>query len=110
MAYFIKNFLKDRTFRTKMESNYSETKRQEEGVPQGSVLSCCLFSLAINNIITCLPANIKCSLYVDDFMIYALSKYLPSLERRLHHAVNSVYLDHKSRFLYFTEQNGSSSF
>ena len=40
---------------------------QEEGVPQGSILSVTLFSLKINSIVGCLIQDIECSLYVDDF-------------------------------------------
>ena len=57
-------------------------------MPQGSVLSCCLFTLAIDGITADLPECVKCSLYVDDLMIYTTSSYLPSAERRLQRAIN----------------------
>ena len=47
-------------------------------------------ALAINGITTCLPDGVKCSLYVDDFMIYAASGYLPAIESRLQIAINSI--------------------
>ena len=90
LAYFIVNFLRNRQFRVKVVNTYSSVHLQEEGVPQGSVLSCCLFALAINEITTCLPHGVKCSLYVDDFMIYAASRYLPAIERRLQIAINNI--------------------
>jgi len=90
MANFIMNFLNDRNFCTKVGQSISTVHQQEEGVPQGSVLSCALFALAVDNITRDLPRDVKCSLYVDDFMIYSSSKYLPTLERRLQLAVNTV--------------------
>lgn len=90
MALFIQNFLTDRTFQTKVGRKLSAVHDQEEGVPQGSVLSCYLFILAIDEIVNCLPHGTKCSLYVDDFMVYASSHHLPALERRLQLAVNNV--------------------
>ncbi|KAA0201988.1 hypothetical protein HAZT_HAZT007569, partial [Hyalella azteca] len=63
---------------------------QEEGVPQGSVFSCTLFALAINNILRQLPTAVSGSLYVDDLVIYASSAYLPALERRLQVAINAL--------------------
>ena len=49
---------------------YSDPFSQETGVPQGSILSVTLFSLKINNIVSCLLPDIKCSLLVYDLAIY----------------------------------------
>lgn len=51
LPIFIKNFLAYRQFRVRLGNVLSESYRQEEGVPQGSVLSVTLFSLKINNIL-----------------------------------------------------------
>ena len=56
---------------------------QEEGVPQGSILSVTLFSLKINSIIGCLLQDIECSLYVDDFLICYRAKHISTIERKL---------------------------
>jgi hypothetical protein len=90
LAKYIINFLKNRRFKTKIETSTSEECVQEEGVPQGSVLSCTLFALAINDITTVMPQDIKCSLYVDDFVIYSSSNYVPALERRMQRAINNA--------------------
>ena len=90
LTYFIKNFLTARRFRTRVGSAFSEFHPQVQGAPQGSVLSCCLFALAIDWIASCIPASIKSLLYVDDFIIYSSANYLPSLELRIQHAVNLV--------------------
>ena len=39
----------------------------KELVPEGRILSCCLFALTIDKITTCVSANVKCSLYVKQF-------------------------------------------
>ena len=90
MAFFILNFLRQRRFTTRLTDVSSGERLQEEGVPQGSVLSCTLFALAINNILRQLPATVSGSLYVDDLVIYASSAYLPGLERRLQVAINAL--------------------
>ena len=71
-------------------STLSENHIQYEGVPQGSVLSCSLFSLAINDIGTNLPEHVDHTLYVDDFTIFSSSANPASLERRMQIAVNRV--------------------
>lgn len=90
MAKYIYNFLQNRTFRVKVGSTLSTPREQQEGVPQGSVLSCSLFLLAINSITTEIPPEVKCSLFVDDVLIYASSARQSLLERRLQGAVNKI--------------------
>ena len=67
LPMFIKNF--ERTFRVRMGSTFSDSQHQEEGVPQGSILSITLLSIKINNIVKCLTPSIDCAVYVDDFVI-----------------------------------------
>ena len=69
LPVFISNFLCNRVFRVRVGSLFSDCFKQEQGVPQGSILSVTLFSLKINNIVKSLSADVNCSLYVDDFLI-----------------------------------------
>ena len=62
----------------------------EEGVPQGNVISCTLFSLAINNMLWVIPPGIRSSLYVDDLLIYITGSLQNGLERRLQLAINQL--------------------
>ena len=39
---------------------------QEMGVPQGGVLSCTLFNIAINTVVDAIKGEAQYSLYVDD--------------------------------------------
>ena len=45
---FIENFLNNRSFQVKVGSTLSDPFNQEEGVPQGSILSFLLFEIKIN--------------------------------------------------------------
>ena len=49
VALFIQNSLNDREFKIKVGSTQSELHKQEQGVPQGSILSVTLFSIKIND-------------------------------------------------------------
>ena len=71
---FIENFLADRTMQVRVGSSLSDFYDQEQGVPQGGVLSTTLFSIKINDIVKCLGNLTDCSLYVDDFCICYRSK------------------------------------
>ena len=60
----------------RVDSSLSDYYDQEQGVPQGGVLSTTLFSIKINDIVKCLGNLTDCSLYVDDFCIcYRLKKH-----------------------------------
>ena len=48
------------------------------------------FALAINDIVTAVPDEISCSLYVDDFVLYLSCSTLPSVVRRMQLAINRV--------------------
>ena len=87
---FIANFLALRHFRVRIGSCLSDLHNQEAGVPQGSILSVTLFLLKINSIVQCLPSNIKCSLFVDDFLICYRSKNMNSIERLLQLCLNNI--------------------
>ena len=80
---FIDNFLKERTFKVRIDSHISDLYKLQNGIPQGSVLSCTLFHLAINDIIKELPSAIKKTLYMDDFAVYISAKRLSVAARIL---------------------------
>ena len=84
LPLFIREFLKDRSFQVKVGSAISDPQNQEEGVPQGSILSPILFEIKINSIVNTLRQNVDCSLYVDDFLVCYRSKCkMHIIERQL---------------------------
>ena len=54
-----------------------------EGTPQGSVLSCTCFVVAIDSISESLTHDVKGALYVDDFTIYVPGHIIHLIERRI---------------------------
>ena len=87
---FIKNFLSNRTFQTRIDAVYSDMFAINEGIPQGSVLSGTLFTLAINDITKNLPKGVNNSLYVDDFAIFYTSSSLRHIQRILNQAISKI--------------------
>ena len=87
---FISNFLEDRNFKVRVGSTLSDSFEQEQGVPQGSILSVSLFSIKINNIVKCLLPGTDCSLYVDDFLICYRSKNMRTIERQLQQCLDRL--------------------
>ena len=99
LPIFIQNFLSERTFSILLNATLSEnTFVQEEGVPQGAILSTTLFNVKLNDIAKVLTSNINCSLYVDDFTIYVRSKKLSYIGRHLQININ--------RIVKWTRENG----
>ena len=87
---FIENFLADRAMQVRVGSSLSDYYDQEQGVPQGGVLSTTLFSIKINDIVKCLGNLTDCSLYVDDFCICYRSKSMATIERHLQQNLNKI--------------------
>ena len=70
---WIKSFLSERTIQTKIQNDLSSKQVLEDGLPQGSALSCTLFLIFIND----MTENIKSqrALYADDLVIWNTNKY-----------------------------------
>ena len=71
-------------------STLSELCDQEQGVPQGAILSTTLFNVKLNDIINCLDYKTDGSLYVDDFCICFRSKNMRTIERHLQQCLNRI--------------------
>lgn len=74
---------------------------QELGILQGSVLSVSLIGLSINNTPSCLPRDIQCAIYVDDFSIIYGSPPLYVAEQHIQLALSQVIRwadSHRFRF------------
>jgi ribonuclease HI len=90
LPLFIQNFLTERVIRVRNGDTMSDSYPLQEGVPQGSVLSCTCFLIAINHITDNIPHNIKSCVYVDDLVIYASGGSSSLIERRLQTAINGI--------------------
>ena len=91
LGFFISNFLHQRNFKVQIGTTLSNNYVQEQGVPQGCVLSVTLFALAINDVTSVIPPDIKYSLYVDDLAIFLSSPNIRSIERRLQYTINRIH-------------------
>lgn len=69
MLKFIDNFMNNRKFKVSIGNHLSEWHEQENGVPQGSVLSVTLFLVAINDITKNKVGDVKMIGYADDWYI-----------------------------------------
>ena len=87
---FIKAFLSDRKFWVRIDSMLSNIQTQEEGVPQGSILSVTLSNIEINCITNCLNPGVDKHLIVDDFCITSTSKYIHTAECQLQQGINKI--------------------
>ena len=63
---------------------------QEDGIPQGSVLSVTLFAVAINEITKQLGSEVHCTLYVDDFTIFVSAATITYSTMIIQIAINNL--------------------
>ena len=87
---YLSSFLQLRRFSVKIKNTVSDIKIQENGIPQGSMLSVTFFAIKINNIIQNLPVDnrIFASLYVDDFQIGYSHPDLSVIAEKLQNILN----------------------
>nr|CAD2168049.1 unnamed protein product [Meloidogyne enterolobii] len=67
---FIKEFLTGRSFRVKIENDFSDNFPISSGVPQGSVLGPLLFIIFINDLPKIFSGSINVKMYADDIKLY----------------------------------------
>lgn len=90
MLNSLKDYLSERTFQVRVGNVLSRMFVQENGVPQGGVLSCTLFIVKMNSLGTALPRSISYSLYVDDVHIAFKSCNMSICERQIQLAANKL--------------------
>ena len=73
MFNWIQAFLSNRTIATRYNGATSSKRTLEEGLPQGSSLSCTLFLIYINDLAEQL--NISKAMFADDLVIWTTDKY-----------------------------------
>ena len=71
LPIFIENLLADRTMQVRVGSTLSDLYDQEQGVPQGGVLSTTLFNIKINDIVKCLDNLTDCSMLMIFVIAFA---------------------------------------
>ena len=90
LPMFISNFLTDRSIKVRVGAALSQSHAIQEGIPQGSVLSCTCFLLAINSISSQMPPTTQSLLYVDDFTILCSGQDVNRMQRQLQLALNNL--------------------
>ena len=104
LPIFVENFMKNRSFRVKVNNSFSNIKIQKNGVPQGSVLSPTLFIIMINDILDNPPEGIKLSLYADDVAIWISSSSLQYCKNQIQKALNILQTWSNRWGLFFSAQ------
>jgi len=91
---FIANFLEKRIFRVRLNGTLSNTKVQEAGVPQGSVLSVTLFIIKIDNISKLIPQDSRFTscLFVDDLQLSYQHSNITIIREKLQSTIDGVSL------------------
>lgn len=74
MLKYLSGFLENRQFKVSINGSTSSTREFESGLPQGSVLSCSLFNLAIEKLLQPVKPPVKALLFADDLVVYVTNK------------------------------------
>jgi len=88
MYRWLKAFLNERTIQTKIINGISSKEVLQEGLPQGSPLSCTLFLIFINDLPDIL--QIEKALYADDLAMWTTSKYTILNRRKVNQSLQCL--------------------
>ena len=86
---WVENFLSHRSFQVKVGTELSDTFLQENGTPQGSVISPLLFLLMINDIPNGID-GVEMSLFADDSAIYVGHRNVKILKHKIQSSMNLI--------------------
>ena len=86
----LKDFLSDRFLKVRVGSEFSSLYHQEEGIPQGSVLSVTLFNIAINSLMETVPVGVQAAMYADDFILYSSGSSAVEVCRKIQGGINNA--------------------
>lgn len=114
MLNTLESYLSERIFRVRVGAALSEIHTQENGVPQGCVLSCTLFIINMNTLRKALSPTIFYSVCVDDIHISFKSCNLSICERQVQLGAKRKWADEngfkvnteKSTCVLFSRQRG----
>ncbi|GFX63664.1 putative RNA-directed DNA polymerase from transposon BS [Trichonephila clavipes] len=87
-----------RYFNVRIGHSSSHKFMQDQGVPQGSVLSVTLFNIHMSNILHQLPTSVRGMFYVDDLQVSCQGSDMRLIERQLQTTFN--------RLVKWCDQNG----
>ena len=86
----VRDFLSDRFLRVRVGSCVSSSYLQEEGIPQGSVLSPTLFNVAINGLLQQIPTGVHGLAFADDYVVFCSMPTAVEACRKIQAAINSA--------------------
>ena len=104
LPIFIENFVSSRKFCVRVGASHSDYVEQEEGLPQGSVLSVTCFAVAINEIAKQLSTDVQCTLYVDDFVIFTSAVNPAHSSRLIQTTINRLVNWTKTKGMMFSNE------
>ena len=104
LSAFAEGFLSSREFCVRVGTSHSEYFVQEEGLPQGSVLSVTLCAIAINEITKQLGSEVHCTLYMDNFTIFVSAATITHSTRIIQIAINNVEQWMKTKGMRFSTE------
>ena len=83
----LQDFLSDRRLKVRVGSTFSSSFPQEEGLPQGSVLSVTLFNVAINSLLEQVPVGVQGLAFADDYAVFcsgsSASDVVPKIQQTI---------------------------
>jgi len=103
---YIKSFLSEREICTRVGRVYSDFKRIDMGIPQGSIISPTLFTILIHDLPDILSKGTKVVQYADDVAIWVNTSLRKHTSQRMVLYVQKLYQLELDKLSLYMEENG----
>ena len=108
MTGFIQNFLSDRYIRVRIGNTYSNLRKLEMGVPQGSVLSPTLFNIYMADLPTIFAKETEITQFADDICLWQKVTLKRSSKKSSVNYIRKRYQQELDKIQGYLTQNGMS--
>lgn len=85
-----KKILTGRKFKVKVNNVVLAEKSQENGIPQGEILSVTLFLIVVNEIIKHIPDRVYACVFADDLLIFSRNTNINTCTRNIQTALQNL--------------------
>lgn len=90
LLQFLKDFLSGKSFQVVIGNSRSSPRKEETGVPEGSVIAVTIFLVAMSGVFEVIPRGVYLKVYADDITLIVIGVHSKAIRRKAQTATTAV--------------------